>query len=333
MATRSEATDEDLQYICDGVLSLEYGPCRRTLRVTKFRGSDFQDGVHAVEIRGDGMHVYPEMVPEEHGIDFDEEAVSSGIDGVDSLLSGGIERGTTTIITGPTGAGKTTVGTQFTTEAARRDERSVIYMFEEAKKTLVHRSRQIDMPIDGMLEEENLKIEEVEPLAVSPEEFAHYVVEEVEERDARVVMIDGVAGYRMSFIGSDEDELTRKLHSLCRYLKNMGVTVILVNETSSVTGEFTPTDGNLSYLADNILFIRYMEYGGEIRRCVGVLKKRASDFERTLREMRITQRGVEVGEPLTNLKEYSAEHQRRTIDSKGSNRDRGKSFTSPPCFR
>lgn len=299
--TRSEVTDEDLQYMCDGVISLEYDR-KRELRITKLRGSGFRGGVHSVTIDCDGMHVYPEMVPEEHGMKFTEETVSSGVGDLDSLLSGGLERGTTTILTGPTGVGKTTVGTQFMTEAARRDEKSVIYMFEEAKKTLVHRSSEIDMPVNAMLEDGNLVIEEVEPLAVSAEEFANNVIKDVEDSGAQVVMIDGVAGYRMSLLGAEGDELTRKLHALCRSLKNMGVTVILINETSSITGEFAATEDNLSYLADNIFFIRYMEYRGEIRRCVGVLKKRASDFERTLREMRITSAGVEVGEPLTNLK-------------------------------
>jgi circadian clock protein KaiC len=299
--TSSGVTDEDLRYISDGIISLRYRE-KRTLTVTKLRGSAFQGGDHAVKIDSDGMHVYPEMLPREHGMEFTEETVSSGIGELDSLMGGGIERGTTSIITGPSGAGKTTVGTQFMAEAARRDEKSVIYMFEEAKKTLIHRSREIGMPIDSMLGDGNLVIEEVEPLAVSAEEFAHDVLKEVEQGGAQLVMIDGIAGYRMSLLGSEGDELTRKLHALCRCLKNLGVTVVLISETTSIVGKFTATEDNLSYLADNIFFIRYMEETGEIRRYAGVLKKRASDFERTVREMRITPEGVEIGEPLTNLK-------------------------------
>jgi circadian clock protein KaiC len=151
-----------------------------------------------------------------------------------------------------------------------------------------------------MLERGTLAVEEVEPLQQSAEEFAHEVREEVEEAGSDIVMIDGVDGYRMSLQG-EGDDLRRKLHSLCRYLKNMGVTVILVDEAGSVTGEFMATSQDLSYLADNIVFIRYLELDGELRKAIGVLKKRTSDFERSLRKFEITKHGLKVGEPLSGL--------------------------------
>ncbi|WP_096390403.1 ATPase domain-containing protein [Halopenitus persicus] len=292
---------DDLEYLCDGSIRLGHGETGRTLEVTKFRGSDFQAGTHTARITDDGLRVYPRLEPEIHAREFTADTVSSGVDALDSLLSGGIERGTVSVISGPSGVGKTTTGSHFMKEAATRGERSVIYMFEESTATFRHRSRTIGVPVDEMIDEGSLAVEEVEPLSVSPDEFAAQVRTEVEERDARVVMLDGISGYRLSLRGA-EDDLVRELHALCRYLRNMGVTVILVDDVGTVTGEFTPTSSRISYLADTILFLRYIEVAGELRKAAGVLKKRASDFERTLREFAITNEGIVLGDPLTGLR-------------------------------
>lgn len=153
-----------------------------------------------------------------------------------------------------------------------------------------------------MVEEDHLHLEEVEPLTMITDEFAARVRKEVEERDTRLVMIDGTAGYRLALREDQEQVLTRELHALVRYLKNMGVTVILTEETKHVTGDFQPTSANISYLADSILFLRYVELEGEIHKTVGVLKKRLSDFERNLRELCITGDRLQIGEPLTGLR-------------------------------
>ncbi|MGQ4554641.1 ATPase domain-containing protein [Halobellus sp. GM3] len=205
-----------------------------------------------------------------------------------------MERGTTTVISGPTGVGKTTIGAHFMKEAAERGERSVIYLFEEDGATFRERSNAIGVPVEEMEARGTLNIEEMEPLTVSPQQFAARVREEVESNDTEVVMIDGIRGYRVAVRG-EETDLTRELHSLGRYLKNMGVTVILVDETSGVTGEFSATDSGLSYLADNILFLRHVEHRGRLRKVGGVLKKRTSSFDRSLREVKITERGLEIG--------------------------------------
>jgi circadian clock protein KaiC len=293
--------DDDLQFICDGTISLGYAEKGRVVEVPKFRGSGFQRGEHTVEISDGGLTVSPILRPRRHETAFEAETLSSGVDGLDTMLHGGIERGAVTVVSGSSGVGKTTTGAAFMTEAARRDERSVIYLFEESLETFVHRCREIDMPVDEMRSEGTLQVEEREPLQQSADQFAASVRREVEEEGADVVMIDGISGYRLSIRG-DEDELVRELHSLCRYCKNMGVTVIITDDVQDVTGEFQPTSARISYLADNILFLRYLELHGELRKAAGVLKKRASDFERTLREFRITEAGVKVDEPLNGLR-------------------------------
>ncbi|WP_423746255.1 ATPase domain-containing protein (plasmid) [Haladaptatus sp. SPP-AMP-3] len=296
-----ESSDDDLQYMTDGTIELEHSAYGRTIRVPKFRGSSVNEGDHAMRITDGGIAVFPELNPANHSGKFELESISSGVPEVDQLLHGGFERGTITILSGPTGVGKTTVGTQFMKEAAGRGERSVMYMFEEMLETFRERSENINIPVRQMEEQGSLSVEEMKPLDCSATEFAHRVRTDVEENDTSIVMIDGIDGYKLSLRDDDEHVLVRKLHTLSRYLKNMGITVILVDEIDTVTGEFQATEAGISYLADNIVFLRHLEVSGEMRKAIGVLKKRTSDFERMLREFQITEHGLKVGEPLTEL--------------------------------
>ena len=291
---------EDLEYIGDGTLLLDVSPAGRVVRVPKFRGSAARSGEHAFRIDADGVSVFPELLPEDHARAFESGSIPAGIPEVDELLHGGLERGTVTILSGLTGVGKTTFGTQFMKEAAGRGERSVIYLFEETRETFLARSTALNVPVEQMVERGTLRIEEIDALGRSPQEFAAAVRREVEEHDTSIVMVDGIAGYGLTLRGRETDAV-RQIHALGRYLKGGGVTSVFVDETSNVTGEFRATDRNLSYLADNIVFLRHLELQGELRKAIGVLKKRTSDFERTLREFEMTEHGLKVGEPLTDL--------------------------------
>jgi circadian clock protein KaiC len=286
--------DGDLQFMSSGIVNLEYTPATgRQLSVSKFRGSDFRSGRHSLKVTPRGVEVYPRLMPDEYRQQFTDEQLSAGIPELDELLGGGLERGTVTFITGPTGIGRTTLGMQFVKEAAGRGERSVVYTFEEATATLLRRSAGVNIPVAAMTEHGTLSVVSVEPLRYTPDEFATAVRREVEERHAKIVMIDSLSGYRLSLQGED---LGRHVHALCQYLRNTGVTVIVVNETASVLGHFSASEGNFfSYLADNILFLRYVELDGELRRVIGVLKKRMSGFEKTLRELTISRYGIKIG--------------------------------------
>jgi circadian clock protein KaiC len=293
--------DEDLQFMSDGVLNLEYDvDLGRSISVNKLRGSAFRIGEHSSKVDDRGMHVFPRLIPERFGDDrAGVGAIGSGIAELDALLGGGIERGLVTLITGPTGTGKTTVGMQFLLDACTQGERAIIYTFEETVEVLRRRADGIGMGVGAMMDGGLLSVVEIEPLNYTPDEFALQVRREVEDGGTRVVMIDSTAGYRLSIQGED---LVPHLHALCKYLKNMGCTVILVDEMRDITGEFRATNSDVSYLGDNILFLRYVEMHGELRRVVGVLKKRTSDFEKLLRELRITPDGLVVGEPLTGFR-------------------------------
>lgn len=299
-AEQGSLADEDLQYLSDGILKLEATEFGRFLSVVKYRGSSFAEGKHSVRLGERGMTVYERLIPTDHRRKFITESIASGVPEVDTLMGGGLERGTVTIFSGPTGVGKTSLGIQFMREAATRGERSVVFSFEERLETLRYRCQGIGIPLDEMITQGSLAVREVEPLRYGPDEFAWLVRHEVEELGARIVMLDSLAGYRQSVYGQD---VALHVHALCRYLANMGVTVVLVNEVGSIAGgELRVSEYGISYLADSVVLLRYIELEGELRKTIGMLKKRTGDFEKTLRELQITSRGLKVGKPLSSLR-------------------------------
>ncbi|MFW6081150.1 MAG: ATPase domain-containing protein [Desulfosalsimonas sp.] len=295
----AEAPDEDLQFLADGIINLKFTEAGRVIGISKFRGADFAGGQHSMNISGKGVMVYPNLVPGDHGCEFAAELISSGVSELDELMHGGLERGTISLITGPSGTGKTTLGLQFMKEAASRGERSVVYCFEESTDSMLHRCEALNIPARQMVKQGNLSLVKTEPLEYTPGEFAYLVRRDVEENGTRIVMIDSMDGYQVALRGGD---LTFHIHALSKYLANMGVTVLLVNEVEYITGDFRVTEIGISYLADNIVFLRYLEINGEVRKAIGVLKKRLSDFENTLRELKTTRYGIKVGKPMTGLR-------------------------------
>lgn len=295
----ASAPDDDLQFMSDGVIHLDFLQEGRTLRVSKFRGSDFRSGHHSMRLTAAGMQVFPLLLPEMYGQAFVAETISSGVPELDEMLHGGLERGTISIISGPTGVGKSTLGLQFMKEAAGRGERSAVYIFEERQETLLRRCEAVNIPVRAMTERGTLSVTQVEPLHFTPDQFAAMVRHEVEQQQASIVMIDSTSGYRLSLRGED---LVTHLHALCKYLQNMGIAVLLINEVEAITGEFKVTEVGISYLADNIIFLRYLEMQGEMQKAIGVLKKRLTNFERTLRQIEVTRYGIKVGQPLTGMR-------------------------------
>ncbi len=302
------APDDDLQFMADGVINLNSNAANRSLRVAKFRGSEFEPGSHSMLLTAHGMEVYPRLVPANFARHFEPKQMVSGIPELDTLLHGGLEVGTVTIITGPTGVGKTSFGVQFIKRAAESGDRAVIYTFEESRNTILSRSQSLGMDLQPIINRQSLSVVQIEPLRFTPDEFVHLVRHEVEDRGTRVVMIDSASGYHLSMHrqgqNGQNEELICHLHALCKYLRNMGVTGILVNEVERITGDFHATEIGISYLTDNIIFLRYVEMNSEIHRVVGILKKRLSGYEKTLREFEILPgTGINVGQPMRGLSE------------------------------
>ena len=295
-----EAPDEDLQFISDGIISLSYDRnAGRGLEISKFRGSDFEPGRHAVVLHKSGMDVYPNVHPVESHAERSLDMLSTGIKELDELFGGGIERGTITLLTGPTGTGKTSLAVQLASASAARGERTVFFSFEEEVDLIAFRARSLGIRVDEMIAAQRLSLVKVEPLRYTPQEFYALVEREVAKEGARMVVIDSTAGYKLSLRGID---LASHLHALAKFLQAMNVTTVLITETHDVTGDFRPTDEHVSFIGDNIVFLRYLEIDGELKKAIGVLKKRLSNFEKTLREFELTPEGIRIGEPLTKLR-------------------------------
>ncbi len=290
----------EIRSLSDGVVTLTRTRDGRRIEVEKNRGRGQIEGDHGLEIRSQGLEVFPKVRPGPSDRVFDPRPIGSGIDELDELVGGGFERGTVTFVSGPPGVGKTTLGATYATQAATEQGRSAVYLFEERVEVFLHRCRSLGIPADELRDEGLLSIHVIEPLARSAEEFAHIVRHEVEEEGAETVLIDGIGGY-VSAIQGEKAELDQELHALTRYLCNREVTVFVTDAIHQITGVSAGTSRQISPIADNLLFLSYVELRGSLRKVVGVLKKRAGGFEHTLREFEITPNGIRVGEPMTNL--------------------------------
>ena len=295
----SELPDDDLQFLSDGVINLEWDHHGRNLYITKLRGADFKSGIHSYEITSEGLKIYPKLEPHEEVRKINYSKLPFGVPEIDEMVHGGIERGCCTLITGPSGVGKTTLGMQFMKEAAGRGERSVLYLFDEKKELLVRRCESIGIPIRDMLDTGHLEIIEFTPEENSLNQFNDEVQRQVEKLDTSIIMIDSIRGYELM---ADTDNLSEALHPLNTYLKNMGVTALLINEVEYITGNFRITDVGISYMSDIVIFLRFMEFRGAMQKAIGIIKNRLSDYEKTLRQYEITRYGLKVGEPLDNLR-------------------------------
>lgn len=289
---------ETLNYLSDGVLELKRESGERTIEVLKQRGRDFQAGPHSLSIGTNGMNVHPRLAPTEKKLSEVGEMLSSGIPQLDELLGGGVAEQTITMFSGPSGVGKTTLGLQFMKEAAGRGKRSILYSFEEETGTILQRSSSINIPVEAMIERGTLQVRQFRPWSFDEGLFVDQVRRDIEE-GTEIVMIDSIFSY---YACGEPGRMRDQLLRLCKHLVGKGITVLLINEIHDITGTFRATEGNISHLADNLVFLRYLEIKGELRKAIGVLKKRAGNFEKSLREFRISQHGIRVGEPLVGLR-------------------------------
>jgi circadian clock protein KaiC len=315
----AEDGDAQLRSLAHGVLlleqlALEYGAERRKLRVVKMRGVRYRGGNHDYTIRTGGIEVFPRLVAAEHPDSFERGSVESGISELDTLLGGGLDRGTASLIMGPAGAGKTILSTQYACAAAERGHHVAFYLFDERFNTFVDRAERLKMPFPKYMKEGSLLLRQIDPAEVSPGEFAHMVVGTVEREGTRMVVIDSLNGYINAM--PDERLLDIRMHELLSYLAQRGITTVL---TLAQHGMFASPQGSqaeISYLADSLLSLRFFEAYGQVRKAISVLKKRSGHHEHTIREFQITDRGLRVGEPLhafqgvlTGVPDYVGERQ------------------------
>ena len=303
-----DRTGEDaglqLRSLAHGVLLLEqmaldYGAERRKLRVVKLRGVRYRGGYHDYSIKTGGIEVFPRLIAAEHHTPFDRGAVLSGVPEVDALLGGGLDKGTSSLIMGPAGAGKTVLATQYACSAAERGDGVAFYLFDERLGTFIDRASRLGMPVEKHLKEGRISIRQIDPAEVSPGEFAHLIVAATKQDGANFVVIDSLNGYLTAM--PNERLLDIRLHELMSYLAQRGVTTLLTLAQHGVFSSLTGSQAEVSYLADSLLVLRFFEAQGEVRKAISVLKKRSGGHELTIREFQITDRGVRVGKPLRDF--------------------------------
>jgi circadian clock protein KaiC len=307
--------DTLLQSLVHGVIVLEqlsplYGAERRRLRIVKMREVSFRGGFHDLVIRRGGVEVFPRLIAAEHGKPFEPEQLSSGVAELDTLLNGGLDRGTSTLLMGPAGSGKSALATRYVCAAAERGERGVIFTFDEGVEILLSRAEKLGMNLKHHIASGLVKVQQIDPAELSPGEFTSVVRGAVEQLDAQVVVIDSLNGYLQSM--PEERFLTAHLHEMLAFLRRRGVLSILVMVQHGFIGRMEgPID--VSYIADTVVLTRYFEAGGRVRKAISVVKKRSGSHEDTIREFSVGAGGIIVGKPLndfhgvlTGVPEYEA---------------------------
>ena len=298
----SEEGDMRLHSLAHTVVSLEqhtpeYGAMRRRLRVRKLRGRAFREGYHDFIIRRGGLEVFPRLVAAEHRASYAHQSVQSGLEPLDALLGGGLAKGTSTLILGPAGTGKSSLATQFAWAAARRGERAVLFLFDESMAAFRERSAGLGMDIGSMIDAGRLSVQQVDPAELSPGEFAHALRRTVEHDQTSIVVLDSLNGYLNAM--PSERFLMLHMHELLGFLGQRGVTTLIPMTQHGIVGDLqVPMDA--SYLADTVVLLRYFEAFGEIRQAISVMKKRTGKHERTVRELHIDN-GILVGETLQDF--------------------------------
>ena len=298
----ADTLDKTVHSVAAGVVRLEemtpdYGGERRRLRVVKYRAQSFRSGFHDFIIRHGGAHVFPRLVAAEHRRDFSRSRIASGIAGLDALLGGGIERGSSTLLLGPTGVGKSLITLQFMSQAIRDGAKAAMFIFDEELGLLFARAKPLGFDLAAMRDSGRLIINQLDAAELSPGEFSQKVRDSVRDGDVSTVVIDSLNGYQAAT--PQENSLILHMHELLQFCNRQGVSTFLTVAQHGLVGEMkSPVD--VTYLADSVIMLRFFEAHGAVRRAISVIKKRTGKHEDTIREFCIND-GLHVGEPLTQF--------------------------------
>ncbi|MGO4169555.1 ATPase domain-containing protein [Novosphingobium sp. YAF33] len=299
----AEAADKTVHSIAHGVIRLEelapaYGPERRRLRVTKYRGRRYRGGFHDFKIETGGVAVYPRLVSAEHKNTFSRSVLTSSLAELDALLGGGINRGSSVLLLGPAGTGKSLLALIFLAAAVSRGERAAMYVFDEEIGSLCNRALELGIDVQSMIDGGKLFLEQVDAAELSPGEFSQRVRGRVEQNGVTAVVIDSLNGFQAAM--PEENALILHMHELLQYLNRQGATTFLTVAQHGLVGDMqAPVD--VTYLADTVILLRYFEASGRVRRAISVIKKRTGSHEDTIREYRIGGKGLRLGKPLTRF--------------------------------
>jgi circadian clock protein KaiC len=300
MISKTGVTDPHVLSLTHGVIDMEqlspdYGTSRRRMRVSKLRAVKFREGYHDYVIATGGLRVFPRTIAAEHRTQFRHGPVSSGIKELDALFGGGLDRGTTTLILGQAGTGKSTLALQYAIQMANRRERSILFTFDETRSVMLSRAKSLGFELGKAIENRMITVQQVDPAELSPGEFAVRILREV-EAGCKHVAIDSLNGYLNAMLG--ERYLNNQLHELCTCLNQQGVVTILILAQHGLTAAAeAPVD--LSYLSDTVVSLRYFEAYGEVKQAIAMVKKRSGHHEKAIREFKLVSgKGIVIGKPL-----------------------------------
>jgi circadian clock protein KaiC len=299
----SQGSDLQVHSIVHGALALnaaplKYGVFRRSLAVTKLRGTRFREGNHDYVIGTGGLRVFARLVAAEHHAPFEKRLAASSNAQLDALVGGGLHYGTSNLIIGPAGSGKSTICTMFANAAAERGVRALYYVFDESKTTLCERAENLGINVLPNIQSGFLTVEQIDPAEISPGELAHRIQIAVEQQEVRIVLLDSLNGYITAM--PQEEYLHLHLHELLTYLNQQGVMTMMVLAQHGLIGPMgSPID--VSYLADTVILTRFFETLGSIRKAISIIKKRSGPHEATVRELSMSEEGLLVGQPLVDF--------------------------------
>jgi circadian clock protein KaiC len=296
----TESTDRAVHSIAHSVIHLDqlapiYGGERRRMRIVKCRGQTFRSGYHDFNITRAGIRIYPRLVAAENRKGYAGNILPSGIVELDQLLGGGVTTGSSTLVIGPAGTGKSLLSLHYLSAAVARGERGALFVFDEELGLLFSRAKGLGIDLEAMRDSKKLFIEQMDAAELSPGEFSHRVRKCVDREDIRTVVIDSLNGYQAAM--PEEQYLVLHLHELLQYLNREGAATFLTVAQHGMIGDMKQTI-DVTYLADSVIMLRYFEALGRVRRALSVVKKRTGSHEDTIREFRITGRGIEVGPAL-----------------------------------
>jgi circadian clock protein KaiC len=300
----AERHDLQLQSIAHGVILMEsvereYGIKRRRLEIRKLRGAQFREGFHDYTIKRGGLEVYPRLIASEHHLDLPPTQLCSGIEELDNLLGGGLDSGTSTLLLGPAGCGKSSIAVRYAVSLAERGGCSALFAFDETLATLATRARGLGLDIKQHVQSGKLLLRQVDAAELSPGQFIHEIRELIEKQQVKLVIIDSLNGFLNAMPG--EKFLAMQLHELLGYLSQKGISTVMTLAQHGFVGSNVDTPVDVSYLADTVLLFRYFEAAGEVKKALSVIKKRSGEHESTIRELVMKKGTLRVGDVLVEF--------------------------------
>ncbi len=298
--------DKSIATIVDGILRFRRQISKeklieiRSIEIEKFRGSGYLSGRHSLSICSSGIKVFPRKIEKIKQPAHEDKKVNSGIPLLDQITKGGFQAGTCTMLTGSSGVGKSTLVTQFLCHNASLGERVVMYCFEEGKQSVLDRCSGVNIPLKRQVEDGRVILREINPLSMSPDEFLKIIRNDVEKARCKILALDSLRSYELAM--AEYGNVVANVQNILNYTRGKGVSLFLVNEMQGLLGQISLSEEGVSYLTDNVLLLRYAEYNGEIIKVIACLKKRHGDFESDLREIKISEQGILIGEKLTRMR-------------------------------